>query len=131
MDSFLSHSQTFGNFEGFIIKLCLVLLPASNFWWFCTYNIKFYLNRQHYTTKSTTLLSNKKMAFFQLSVDSWDQCLAHRSKMKLKKSMRKQNIKHIVKILQHLYYFSCFHGKIKQIFKKLCSQQKLKTSMKV
>ena len=40
--------------------------------------------------------------------------------------MRKQNIKHIVKVLQYLYYFSCFHVKIKQMLKKLCSQQKAK-----
>ena len=45
--------------------------------------------------------------------------------------MRKKNIKLILRVWQHLYYFSCFHVKIKQIFKKLCSQQKLKTSMNV
>ena len=135
LDSFHSHSKRLRNFEDFRIKLCFVLLPSSNFWWLCRYNIKFYLDKQHCTTNLFHLLRGFylliRFFFFQLSADSWDQCLFHRSKMKLKKSMRKQNIKHIVKALQHLYYFSCFHVKIKQIFKKLCSQQKLKTSMNV
>ena len=31
LDSFHSHSEILRNIEGFIIQLCLVLLPASNF----------------------------------------------------------------------------------------------------
>ena len=56
LDSFHSHSESLRNFEGFIIQLCLVLLPASNFWWFCRYNIKFYLDKQHCSTNLFHLL---------------------------------------------------------------------------